>query len=159
MTESEIQVYDDFIETNKLVEKTQLSQETLRKTVKKTVPANNLAYILSDVVDSFIRDCDDCLKKFNKCFSYESKKWFKEMQKHVVAAKKCSEKLCLPVYQNARTDSMCADSDWWLSIIKLIDDRTVNSYQKTMMLLEFLLNMPEGDSPYKVKFEDFKLFR
>ena len=44
-------------------------------------------------------------------------------------------------------------------MIKLIDDRTTDSYQKTQMLLEFLLNMPEGDSPYKVKFDDFKLFK
>ena len=159
MKESEIKVFDDFIVTNKLVEKTQLPIETLRNIVKKAMIANNFAYIFADVVDSFIRDCDECLGKFDKCFSYESKKYFNETRKHIVAAKKCSEKLCKPVYQSTRTDDMCADSDWWLALIKLVDNRTIESYSKTQMLLEFLLNMPEGDSPYKVEFNDFKTFK
>ena len=159
MTESEIKIFDDFIVTNKLVEKTQLPIKTLRSIVKKAMTANNLAYIIADVVDSFIRDCDDSLGKFDKCFSYEAKKTFNEMRKHIQAAKKCSEKLCKPVYHNIRTDDMCSESDWWLAMIKLIDDRTMNSYQKTQMLLEFLLNMPKGDSPYEVDFNDFKTFK
>lgn len=159
MTESEIKVYDDFITVNKLEQSTGLPKDRLRSIVKKAMIANNFAYILADVVDSFISDCDDSLKVFDKCFSYESKKNFKEMRQHIIAARKCSMKLCEPVYKNIRTNAVCADSDWWLAMIKLIDDRTTDSYQKTQMLLEFLLNMPEGDSPYKVKFDDFKLFK
>lgn len=159
MKESEATVFDNFIAANKLVEKTQLSQDTLRRIVKRAMTANNLAYVMADVVDSFIRDCDDSLGKFDKCFSHEAKKTFNEMRKHIQAARKCSEKLCKPVYHNIRTDDMCFESDWWLAMIKLIDDRIMNSYQKTQMLLEFLLNMPEGGSPYKVKYEDFKTFK
>lgn len=159
MTESQAKIYDDFIVNNNLLEKTGLSQDYLRNIVEKAMIANNFAYIFADVVDSFIRDCDDCLTKFDRCFSYESKKWFNEMRKHIQAAKKCSEKLCSPVYHSIRTNDMCADSDWWLAMIKLIDDRTVDNHQRTLMLLEFLLNMPKGDSPYEIKFDDFKLFK
>jgi hypothetical protein len=54
---------------------------------------------------------------------------------------------------------MCSDSDWWMAIIKLIDDRVADDPQKTTMLLEFLLNMPEGDSTYKITLDDFKVFK
>ena len=159
MKESEAKVYDDFIEANHLVAKTQLSQETLRRIIKKAMMANSFAYILSDVVNSFIMDCDECLGKFDKAFSFESKKWFNEMRSHIIAARKCSEKLCQPMYHTTRTDDMCADSDWWLALIKLVDDRMSDDYPKTQQFLELLLNMPEGDSPYKVTFDDFKLFK
>ena len=156
MTDSEAKAYDDFIADNKLVERTQLSKDTLRKIVKKAMIANNFAFIFADVVDSFIIDCNRCLSKFDKSFSHESKKNFNEMMKHLIAAKKCSEKLCKPMYQSACINSMCDDSDWWLSFIKLVDDRTATNSQRKQLLLEFLLNMPDGDSPYKVTFNDFK---
>ena len=159
MAESKSNVFDDFIAEHKLVEKTQLSQSTLREIVKKAMFSNNFAYIFADVVDYFIRDCDEYLNKLNKAFSFEAKKHFKEMKKHIVAAKKCSEKLCGPMYHNAATEDMCANSDWWLALIKLVDDRITGDIQKTQMLLEFLLNMPEGNSPYKVKYDDFKVFK
>lgn len=159
MTEQDIEIYDDFIRANRLAEKTTMPMEKIREKVERAMTANNFAFIMADVVNSFMLDCDSALSHFDKAFSMKSKECFKNMYKHIVAARKWSEKLSQPVYECSRTDDMCADSDWWLAVIKLIDDRVAGNPQRTTMLLEFLLNMPEGESTYKVKPEDFKVFK
>lgn len=159
MTEKEIQVYDDFIREHKLAERTMMPIEQIREKVRRAMTANNFAFIMSDVVNWFMIDCDEALTPFDKAFSQKSKENFNNMRKHVVAARKWSEKLSRPVYECSRSDDMCSDSDWWMAIIKLIDDRVADDPQKTTMLLEFLLNMPEGDSTYKITIDDFKVFK
>ena len=159
MTPEEEKVYKEFIKEHKLTEKTNLSEQKIMEKVKRAMTANNFAFILADVVNSFIIDCDIALHPFDKAFSQKSKETFKALQKHIVAARKLSDKLSEPIYDSIRANDMFADSDWWKAIIKLIDDRVADSPQKTTMLLEFLLNMPEGDSTYKVTYNDFKVFR
>ena len=159
ITEAEIKVYDDFIATHKLVEKTMLPVDTLRNIIRKTLIANTFAYVFADIVDYFIKDCDEYLGKFDKCFSRESKQYYNEMRKHIIAAKKYSKKLWEPASDNACTDDICSDSDWWFSFIKLVDDRIEGNSENANKLLECLFNMPEGDSPYKVEYDDFKTFK
>ena len=156
MTESEIRVYNNLIAQNKLEEKTHLPAETIRKMIKKAVTAQNYALVLADVADYFIMDCNENLSKFDKCFVQKHKQNFNEMRKHLIAAKKCSNKICESICQNACANDACADSDWWLAFIKLVDNRITKNPENTQRLLVFLLSMPEGDSPYKVKLDDFK---
>lgn len=146
---------DEFIEVHQILKKTNMSYEAVRAVINKAMTANNLAYILADVINSFIIDCDASLKQFDKCFSYEAKRNYNDMRKHINIARKYSERLIRPMYHCKDTVDLCADSDWWLSFIKLVDDRIGIDQQKTHLLLEFLLNMPDGGSPYKVTLNDF----
>ena len=150
---------DSFIKEHRLTEYTSMPIERIRLLVLRAMTANNLAFILADVINSFIMDCESDLSHFDKCFSRKAKRHFKLMQQNIKAARKWSQELSVPIYKSVVTDSLCADSDWWYALIKLIDDRVSDNAQRCNQFLEYLLNMPEGNSPYKVKAEDFKVFK
>ena len=158
MTTKDTLVIDSFIKEHRLTEHTSMPIERIRILVNRAMTANNLAFVLADVINSFMLDCECDLQHFDKCFSQKAKKNFKLMQQSIKAARKWAQELSTPVYQSKVTDSLCADSDWWYALIKLIDDRVSDNAQRCNQFLEYLLNMPEGNSPYKVKFEDFKVF-
>lgn len=159
MTQQESNAIDAFIRQHRLMETTPLPIDMMRRKIRRAMTANNFAFILADVVNSFIIDTDSALKPFDKSFSQQTKQNFNQMRKHLIAARKWSERLARPVYENPSTDDMCADSDWWFALIKLVDNRLADDPQKTNLFLDFLLNMPEGDNTYKVTFNDFKLFK
>lgn len=156
MTEKEIDAIDAFIKEWNLVEKTGYSQETLQNMVRRAMLTNSFAFILADVTNSILMDCEYYMDKLGTGLSQNTKENFRNMLRNITAARKWSEKAIKPLYQSKSVNSLCYDSDWWLNVIKLIDDRIGTDPQKTHLFIEFLLNMPEGDSPYKVTLNDFK---
>lgn len=149
---------DATIERYRMVEKTGIDKDVIRRLIRKATLCNNMAYILADVCNTFLMDCEGILSKFDVCFDKSDKYNFRRVLEHVRAARKWSEKASSPLYglSGDQSDLACADSDWWYNLIKLLDDRLGEDARKTNMFLEFVLSMPSEIGLFDVKYEDFK---
>lgn len=146
---------DNFIAVHNLDKKTDIPSDQLKRIVERSLLSNALAFIFADVANSFLLDCQHDLEKFKDGFSRETKQACNNLYKSVKAARYWSERLTTPMYHDKDVDALCIDSDWWMAFAKLVTDRIGIDGRKTQMLLEFLLNMPEGDSPFHVTMNDF----
>jgi hypothetical protein len=158
MTDSEIKLYDEFIQQHNLVAKTGMSLEGVRREVKRAMVACSFAHILNDVVNSFIMDCDVALGHFGKCFSQKDKATFNQLHRHIKAADHLSREFAVGMYNSVQSSLLCSDSDWWYNMIKLIDNRLESQKDETYQLLDFLFSLPEHDNTYKVTLNDLKTF-
>ena len=147
---------DRYIRENDILRRFALTYEQAYTIVRRSMLNNGFAFIFADVVNSFMRDCEYDLDKFNKGFSQKTKENYKNMMKCIRGAVKWSQELTMPMYNNKEVDDLCHDADFWYALIRLIDDRIGTDPQKTHLLLEFILNMPKGDSPYNITLNDFK---
>lgn len=136
--------------------KCSLTRCQIHKIVRRGMVLNNLAFILADVVNTLLMDMESEIGRFGVVLSYSDKYNFNQMMTHIRAAKKWAEKSALPMYHIKDADNACYDSDWWHSMILLIDDRTGDDARKTNLLLEYLLNMPPGDDLFHITYNDFK---
>lgn len=150
---------DAMIDRFDMTQKCNMSRDAIREKVRRGMVLNNLAFILADVANTFLMDMEEELKPFGVVFSQKDKYNFNQMLSHVTAARKWAEKSALPIYEIADADDACSDSDWWYSFIRLVDDRTGESFRKTNMLLEYLLAMPSEVGLFKVTYNDFKRFK
>lgn len=150
---------ENMIDRFNMTEKCGMSREDIHKKIRRSMVLNNFAFILADVANTFLMDMEEDLKPFGVAFEQTDKYNFKQMLSHVTAARKWAEKSALPIYKHEDIDNACADSDWWYSFIKLVDDRTGDNRQKTNMLLEYLLNMPSEMNMFNIKYNDFKRFK
>lgn len=135
-----------------------LSPEAVRRYAHLAMNTNSLAYILADAAETFLMDCENAICKFDRHLLREVKQNFRQMNKCVRSARLAAKKAVRPMYttDSGFTDDACIDSDWWYNFIKLVDDRIGTNRQKTLLLLEFLLNMPsEGEGLFNPKLEDF----
>ena len=150
---------DDMIDRFKMTEKCHLTREQIHEKVLKGMVLNNIAFVLADVANSALMDMESELSPLGVAFNQNDKRNFNEMMRHAAAAKKWAEKSALPIYEISDADDACADSDWWYSMIKLIDDRIGDNPSKTNLLIEYILNMPSEVGLFNVKYADFKTWR
>ena len=150
---------DDMIDRFHMMKKCSMSREAIHKAVEKGMVLNNFAFVLADVCNTFLMDCENELKRFDVAFGQTDKYNFRQMLSHISAARKWAEKSALPIYDIPDADDACADSDWWYSFIKLVNDRTGENPSKTNLLLEYVLNMPSEMNMFDVKYNDFKRFK
>lgn len=150
---------DDMIDRFHMMKKCGMSREAIHRAVERGMVLNNLAFVLADVCNTFLMDCENELKRFDVAFGQTDKYNFRQMLSHISAARKWAEKSALPIYDIPDTDDACADSDWWYSFIKLVNDRTGENLSKTNLLLEYVLNMPSEMNMFDVKYNDFKRFK
>ena len=151
---------DAMIDRFRMMDKCGKTREELHEIINKAMICNNFAFVLADVANTFLMDCEKSLETFGIAFDKKDKYNFRQMLDHVKAARKWAEKSAMPIYEiGEETDEACADSDWWYSLIKLIDDRTGDDPQKTNMLLEYILAMPSQVGLFKITYDDFKRFK
>lgn len=150
---------DEMIDRFHMMKKCNMSREAIHKAVEKGMVLNNLAFVLADACNTFLMDCENELKRFDVAFGQTDKYNFRQMLSHISAARKWAEKSALPIYDIPDADDACADSDWWYSFIKLVNDRTGENLSKTNLLLEYVLNMPSEMNMFDVKYNDFKRFK
>lgn len=136
-----------------------LTREQIHKKVQRGMVLNNLAFVLADAANTFLMDMECELAPLGVGFSQKDKQNFNRMLEHIHAARKWAEESALPIYEISDADDACADSDWWYSMLKLIDDRLGDDPGKTNMLLEFLLQMPSEVGLFKITYNDFKHFK
>lgn len=150
---------DSMIDKFKMVENCNIPREEIKKIVRRGMVLNNFAFVLADVANTFLMDCERDLRKLGVAFGQKDKYNFKMMLDHVKAAKKWAEISAMPIYHMDHTDDACSDSDWWYNFIKLVDDRTGDNYAKTNLILEYLLNMPSETGLFDIKYDNFKTFK
>lgn len=150
---------DDMIDRFDMTRKCSLSREAIHKKVRRGLVLNNLAFVLADAANSALMDMESELSPLGVSFGQKDKFNFNQMLSHVSAAKKWAEKSALPIYDIPDTDDACADSDWWYSLMKLVDDRLGDNPQKTNLFLEYLLAMPSEIGVFNVTYNDFKRFK
>ena len=152
------QSLEEVIEANGLDKDCPMSAEAIIRHAKMAMVTDSFAYVLADAAETFLMDCECSLSKFDRYLRKETKQNFKHMHQCVRSAHAAAKKAVSDMYKTNTgfTDDACIDSDWWYNFIKLVDDRVGTNQQKTMMLLEFLLNMPsEGEGLFNPKLEDF----
>lgn len=150
---------DEMIDRFHMTKKCSMSREAIHRAVERGMVLNNLAFVLADACNTFLMDCENELKRFDVAFGQTDKYNFRQMLSHISAARKWAEKSALPIYDIPDADDACADSDWWYSFIKLVNDRTGENPGKTNLLLEYVLNMPSEMNMFDVKYNDFKRFK
>lgn len=107
------------------------------------------------MLNSFLSDAEGVLKKMDMKLSGEDKHRFLLMQKAVKQARVMASAFARPLYHMNDTDDACDCSDWYYHFLRLVETRITDA-QKTGMLLEFLLTMPNEDGVYEVSLDDFK---
>ena len=147
------------IERFDMERKCSMSREQIRAAVLRSMVLNNFAFICADLANTFLLDCEHELKRFGVVFRHGDKYNFNQMLTHIHAARKWSAKSTLPLYEIEDKDNACAESDWWYSLMKLIDDRIGSNNRKTNMFLEWLLAMPSEENIFDVTYDDFKHFK
>lgn len=150
---------DEVIDKYNMETRCHMSRDDIRRHVRRSMVSNNFAFILADVANTFLLDCEADLKRFGVGFSHEDKYNFSQMMNHINAAKKWAKKSALPIYQISDSDNACSESDWWYNLLKLIDDRLGDDPRKTNMFLEYILAMPSEDNLFDVKYDDFRVFK
>ncbi len=115
----------------------------------------NFSFVLSDALHSIFLDAETAFNKLDGSFSGEDKHNFNGLKKAAAQGRMFAACLKRRIYGIEEEDSACKDSDDYYYLLKLIEDRTGEDRRKFNMLLEFLLQMPEGGL-FKVKFDDFK---
>lgn len=121
------------MEEQKLKEK--VSQETLIKT--------NLAYILSDVAESFMLDVDASMQKVlgSGAAKYGEKYKFKLVAEDIKRVHKRIKELICPMYDIPETDDACEDSDWFADMFLLIVDRAGTKPKNMDKIRKAIYNM------------------
>ncbi len=134
------------------------TRNELRTEIRKSMLQNNLAFILADVANWFLLDCEASMRELGVAFDGRDKKNFSMMKSKITEARKWASMSALPLYhlENGESDNAMYDSDWWYKLIKLVDDRLGDDPRKTNIFLEFLLNMPSEVGLFNVTYEDFK---
>ena len=147
---------EEMIERFHMTERCHMSREAIHLSIQKSLVYNNFAFVLADVANTFLMDCERELDRFGVVFSKQDKYNFRQMLDHIKAAKKWAEKSAMPIYDIPDTDEACYDSDWWYNFLKLVDDRIGDDPRKTNLLLEYVLNMPSEMNLFDVRYDNFK---
>lgn len=149
---------DDMIDHYHMEEKCDMSRKEIQELVQKAMIQNNFAFVLADVANTFLLDCEKSLERFGVAFSQKDRYNFGMVLKKISEARKWAGVAASPIYhlKMGETDNACADSDWWYNFIKLIDDRLGDDPRKTNMLLEYVLSMPSEIGLFNIKYDDFK---
>lgn len=129
-----------------------LSEEEAILKARQAISSLNITYILADVCNSFLMETEAVLKEIGMALSGEDKHRFLLF---VHSARCNAGAFARPLYYMKGSDDAASCSDWYLNFLKLVETKITNA-QKTRMLLEFLLTMPNESGVYDVKLEDFE---
>lgn len=132
-----------------------LSEEEAILKARQAISSLNITYILTDVCNSFLMETEAVLKEIGLTLSGEDKHRFLLFQKSVHSMKCNAGAFARPLYYIKDSDDAASCSDWYLNFLKLVETKITNA-QKTRMLLEFLLTMPNESGVYDVRLEDFE---
>lgn len=146
----QVQFYVDALQKNNR----KLTDKEAVLMARRSISNLNISFVLADVLNSFLGDAESTLKKMGMKLSGEDKHRFLLMQKAVKQARVMAGAFARPLYHMKDTDDACDCSDWYYHFLQLVETRITN-IQKTRMLTEFLLTMPDEEKVYEVGVEDF----
>lgn len=139
----------------KLIQKAGMTNDDAELKARQVISNLNITYILADVCNSFLMETEKVLKEMGMALCGEDKHRFLLFQKSVHSTRCNAGAFARPLYYMKDSDDAASCSDWYLNFLKLVETKITNA-QKTRMLLEFLLTMPNESGVYDVKLEDFE---
>lgn len=145
----------NFYKENLMKGNKNLSEEEAVLMARQAISSLNITYILADVCNSFLMETEAVLKEMGMKLNGEDKHRFLLFQKSVHSTRCCAGAFARPLYYMKDSDDAASCSDWYLNFLKLVETK-ITTAQKTGMLLEFLLTMPNESGVYDVTLDDFK---
>lgn len=136
----------------RLVQKAGMTDDDAELKARQVI--SNLTFILADVLSTFLTDAESTLHAMKMSLSGEDKHRFLLMQKAVRNARLMASSFSRPLYHMKDADDACDCSDWYYHFLRLVETK-VTSAEKTQMLLEYLLNMPDEEGIYEESLENF----
>lgn len=94
--------------------------------IRKALLLTNAAYVLADVINTYMMDVDDELRKIQTEVKRNEKKNLKQALECIRQAQKATKRFTEPLYQVDDVDGACADSDFLSEYIKLLVDRATD---------------------------------
>lgn len=157
MTEENRKLFDSIIDSLHLEQSTGKSREELHKIVNKVAIQMDLCYVLADVIDSIMLDVDDTTKMVLDPFDERDRSYFKELRKLIKATRKWAYMATRGLYRHKDGDDFCGESDWWKTLILMVEDRTGTDELKTKQVIQWLSTMPSQLGLFdKIQTKDFQ---
>ena len=157
MTETEKNC-EMIIDNLRLESRTGKSREEIKQQIKKALVSLNLAYVMADLVDSLMLDCESIMRQLSVEYEDPGKTYFKEMKKLAGATRKWAMRATRDINRDRDGDDYAKDVDWWYNMVRLIADRTGEDELKTKQVIEWISTMPSVMNVFKVKKRDFIKF-
>lgn len=132
-----------------------MSRERIAELYKEAMVYNNLAYVLTEAVNTLVGDMETRISTLGLGFKREEKVNFTELVRAVRRARYYSGEISKALYEIEESGDALHDADWWYYFVKLVMDRTGDDPQKTHLLLEYLDTMP-SDGLFDVGIKDFR---
>ena len=155
MTKTQEQCYG-IIDRFKLDEVTGKTRDELCKQIEKALVSLNLSYVLADVVDTLMLDCESVMRELSVEYEDPAKSYFKEMKKLAGATRKWAQRGTRDINRHEDADQYAGEVDWWYNMIRLLEDRTGEDQLKTKQVLDWICTMPSVMDLFNVKKRDFK---
>lgn len=118
-----------------------MSEEERNKIIRVATFYTNIAYLLVDIQNTFMRDAISYLSELSHDFKFADKKRWKEAEAAVRLAKKKTEEFAQPIYNMKDVDDACEDSDYLMQCIKLIVAKTNNTEKSKQAMLKRLQSL------------------
>ena len=135
------------------------SREEIKKQVEKALVSLNLAYVMADVVDSLMLDCESILRGLSVEYEDPAKTYFKEMKKLAGATRKWAQRGTRDINRDEDADQYAGEVDWWYNMVRMLEDRTGEDELKTKQVLDWISTMPSVMDLFKVRKRDFQRFK
>ena len=142
MTDENTRLFDSIIDELHLEQATGMSREQLHKAVNVVAVKMDLCYVLADVIDSLMIDIDDAIKRIYNPFDERDRSAFKELRTLIRATRTRARLACRTMNLSKDASSFCMESDWWLKLILMVEDRTGTDELKTKQVIRWLSTIP-----------------
>ena len=103
----------------------------------------NNAYVLADVVNSFMIEANSTIAKMGQELTQDNKRRFNRLKKMMHDANCASRAIAKEIYGIPSEDDACEDSDYYYEAIKLLAVKTGNTREDQEHILSLLRSLPD----------------
>ena len=134
-------------------------REEIAKQIEKALVSLNLSYVLADVVDWLMLDCESTLREMMVEYEDPAKNYFKEMKKLAGATRKWAQRGTHDINRDKEAEQYQGEVDWWYNMVRMLEDRTGEDELKTKQVLDWISTMPSVMDLFKIRKKDFQRFK
>jgi hypothetical protein len=122
-------------------------KEQMLNVVDKASKLTSLAFVLGDVINSAMLDCEDTLKLITMSVRHEDKQRLNNVLSSVRSAKNAAAAFAKVIYQQKtqrNVDDSVEDSDWYYDLHRAMIDHCGDNQEKLNAVMEFVKGLPTG---------------
>ena len=134
-------------------------REEIAKQIEKALVSLNLSYVLADVVDGLMLDCESMLRELMVEYQDPAKNYFKEMKKLAGATRKWAQRGTHDINRDKEAEQYQGEVDWWYNMVRMLEDRTGEDELKTKQVLDWISTMPSVINLFNIRKRDFQRFK